>query len=57
MVAMGWTFVKNVTANAAAQMTQLFQSGKFSGVMRISAAAPMSPITDGRSQAIVFSNT
>ena len=43
----GLTFVNNVTANAAANNTQLVQSIKESGVMSWMAAVAISPITTG----------
>ena len=49
MMRMGFIFVHIPATNATAKSAQLFQSGKFSGVIRMMAAAPISPATAGRS--------
>ena len=46
-------FVKKWTRNAVLKSNQDFQSGKFSVLMSITAAAPMSPATVGLSPSII----
>ena len=46
-------FVKKWTRNAVPKSNQDFQSGKFSVLMSITAAAPMSPATVGLSPSIM----
>ena len=52
IMANGPTFLKYKAMNATMQMTKLFQSMKFSGVARVSAAVPISPMTAGFNPAI-----
>ena len=57
IVRIGLTLHIHETANANANNTQLFQSGKFSGVIRSRADAPISPTTAGLSPFIIPSKT
>ena len=47
MTRIGLTFFHRLTMKAMQKSIQLFQSGKFSGVMRMMAAAPIRPVTAG----------
>ena len=56
MTIIGLAFPIHEAANAAANSSQLFQSGKFSGVMRSRAEAPIRPVTAGFNPPIMPSN-